>query len=356
MRKKISIKNLNLDELSNFFKGIGEKEYRAKQLFNWLYEKNIDSFSSMTNFSKELRTLLDEKFIISPLRLQEHLISKIDGTEKLLFKTNDNNYIESVLLKNEGTSEGRLTVCISSQIGCAMGCRFCETAKIGFKRNLETGEIIDQLNQVRRIIGFRNNNIVFMGMGEPFMNYENVMKAAGIMNYSFGFQISVRKITISTSGLKKYIERFIDERRPYNLAISLNDTLFDKRKENMPVEGKNPFSEIISLLKNKLPMSRNMVTIEYIMRKDNISTADAKRLKKMFSFGKIKINLIPLNQGNHGLDVPHEKVVKKFISELEKMNLPLSIRKSLGSDISGACGQLCGKKYEKNIKKINLNE
>ncbi|MCP4134861.1 MAG: 23S rRNA (adenine(2503)-C(2))-methyltransferase RlmN [bacterium] len=343
--KKI-IKNFNIDEAIEFFLSMGEKEYRARQLFNWLYERNIASFSEMTNYSKDLRGFLENNYVLTPLQLVERLVSTVDGSEKYLFETHDGYFIESVLLKSEGENEGRLTVCISSQVGCAMGCGFCETAKMGFRRNLETGEIIDQLCQVRRLSGLRNNNIVFMGMGEPFLNYDNVLKAADIMNYSFGFHLSVRKITISTCGITDKIEQFIDEKRPYNLAISLNDTLSEKRKQTMPVEKKFPFEKISSLLKRKFPVSRNRVTIEYIMRKDNISKDDALRLKKMFKFGKIKMNVIPLNPGEHELDVPSEKEIERFIGELEAVDIPVSLRKSLGSDIAGACGQLSGRRSE----------
>jgi 23S rRNA (adenine2503-C2)-methyltransferase len=198
---KSFIKNLSLQEIETLFLELGEKPYRAKQLVNWLYEKNIDSFSQMTNFTKELRKNLEDIYSLSALTLEERQISKTDDTEKYLFKTQDNNYIESVLIKNDTNEKERITLCVSSQAGCAMGCRFCQTAKIGFKRNLETAEILDQINQVRRVSGLINNNIVFMGMGEPFLNYDNVLKAADIMNYSFGFHISVRKITISTCGI-----------------------------------------------------------------------------------------------------------------------------------------------------------
>ena len=197
----------------------------------------------------------------------------------------------------------------------------------------------------RRISGQRNNNIVFMGMGEPFMNYDNVLRAAEIMNYSFGFHISVRKITISTSGVRAGIERFIDEQRPYNLAISLNDTLPEKREQIMPVERSNPFAEISELLNRKFPASRNRLTVVYVMRKDNISREDAKRLKKMFRYDRIRLNLIPLNEGTHGFEPPSEEEVARFIKELEIMNVPITVRKSFGRDISGACGQLSGKRY-----------
>ena len=341
---KLFIKNLSLKEVENIFNELGEKPYRAKQLFNWLYEKNVDSFSEMTNFSKELRKSLDEQFAISALTLEERQISKTDDTEKYLFKTADGNYIESVLIKNDTNEKERLTICVSSQAGCAMGCKFCRTAMIGFKRNLDTAEILDQINHIRRISGLINNNIVFMGMGEPFLNYDNVLKAADIMNYSFGFHISVRKITFSTCGIMNAIERFIDEKRPYNLAISLNDTLPEKRIINMPVEKKFPISGIIDLFERKFPVSRNRLTVVYIMRKDNISNEDAKRLKKMFKYSRIKLNLIPLNPGEHHLDVPAEEEMKEFIRELEIINVPVSVRKSFGTDIDGACGQLSGKK------------
>jgi len=347
---KRTIKDLDFNEALTLFRELGEKEFRAAQLFNWLYEKNVPSFSEMTNFSKNLRGILDAEFEVSPLTLEDKQISRIDGTVKYLFKTHDGHYIESVLIKTDMHGEGRITICISSQVGCLMGCGFCETAKIGFKRNLTPGEILDQICQVRRDSALRNNNIVFMGMGEPFLNYDNVLKAADIMNYTFGFHLSVRKITISTCGIHPAIERFIDENRPYNLALSLNDTDPTKRIVNMPVEKKYPFEKIARMLNHKFPVSRNRLTIEYVMRKDNISSVDVKRLKQMFRFSRIKLNLIPLNPGEHTLPVPDENEINRFIEELQMMNIPVSIRKSMGQDISGACGQLSGRKYsEKHV-------
>lgn len=339
------IKNYTLGDLEEYFRSIGEKAYRAKQLMVWLYEKNVDSFDAMTNVSKDLRSRLENEFSVNALALEERKVSGIDGSEKYLFKTRDGNFIESVLIKNEGTEEGRLTVCLSSQVGCAMGCLFCETARLGFIRNLDTAEIIDQLCHVRRISGQRNNNVVFMGMGEPFMNYDNVLRAAAIINYSFGFHVSVRKITISTSGIRAGIERFIDEEQPYNLAISLNDTDPVKRERLMPVERGNPFEEISRMLTEKFPASRNRLTVVYVMRSDNISTEDAKRLKKMFRYNRIKLNLIPLNTSGQGYRPPSEEEIARFVRDLEIMNVPITVRKSFGRDISGACGQLSGKRY-----------
>ncbi len=340
------IKDFNISEVEKIFSEMQEPLYRSKQLFNWLYERNISSFTEMTNFSKDLREKLNSKYSVSALELADRKISNIDGTEKYLFKTSDDEYIESVLIKSEGDDSGRLTICISSQIGCNMGCEFCETAKIGFRRNLTPGEILDQICHIRRITGLINNNVVFMGMGEPMLNYDNVLKAADIMNYSYGFHLSVRKITISTCGVLPLIERFIDEKRPYNLALSLNDTLSEKRATTMPIEKKYPFSSIIKLLNEKFPVSRNRLTIGYVMRKDNITDDDVKRLKKMFRYGRIKLNLIPLNPGKHSLNIPTADEINHFLKELEIMNIPVSIRKSMGQDISGACGQLSGEKYK----------
>ena len=185
-----------------------------------------------------------------------------------------------------------------------------------------------------------------MGMGEPFLNYDNVMKAADIMNYSFGFHISVRKITISTCGILPSIARYIEEDRPYNLAISLNDTISSKRNLTMPVNKKYPIEELADFLNRKYPVSRNRLTLEYVMRRDNITKDDVRRIKTLFRNTRIKINLIPLNPGGDNTEnLPDEKEIESFIKDLEIVNVPVVIRKSLGADIDGACGQLSGKRY-----------
>ncbi|MCX7678471.1 MAG: 23S rRNA (adenine(2503)-C(2))-methyltransferase RlmN [Spirochaetes bacterium] len=354
MPKKF-IKNFTIEDASSYFQSIGEKPYRARQLFNWLYEFNVDSFAAMTNFSKTLRAKLDEDFLISPLTLEERLISA-DGSEKYLFKTHDGHFIESVLIRRDDSNKERTTICISSQIGCPMGCLFCNTARIGYVRNLETAEILDQICQVRRISGIKNDNVVFMGMGEPFLNYDSVMRAAEIMNYSFGFHISVRRITISTCGIIKQIERYIDEKRPYNLAISVNDTIPQRRAQLMPVEKTNPIEKVARLLERKFPATRNRVTLEYVMRSDNIEEQDALRLKKLFRHSKIKINLIRLNQTALRLDPPSNESIEKFVKALEVMNVPITIRKSFGEDIDAACGQLSGKRYDHRIQITQLTK
>jgi 23S rRNA (adenine2503-C2)-methyltransferase len=348
MQKKL-IKNYSIEEVIERFKELGEKEFRARQLFSWMYSRNAESFEEMTVFSKDLRAKLSEKYILSPLVLEDRLISGLDATEKYLFKTHDGHYIESVLIKRDGSDDGKLTICISSQAGCAMGCSFCETAKIGFIRDLEVSEIIDQINHIRRVTGLDNNNIVFMGMGEPFMNYERVIKAATIINYSFGFHISSRRITISTCGVLSKLERYIDEGHLFNLALSVNDTESSKRLINMPVEKKYPISKVAEMLNKKFPVSRSRLTLEYVMRSDNITKQDAVRLKKLFHNTRIKLNLIPLNSSEKSDNIPTQKEIETFLEHLKIMNVPIIVRKSCGQDINGACGQLSGKKYKKAV-------
>jgi 23S rRNA (adenine2503-C2)-methyltransferase len=295
------IKNHSLERAQEIFAAWGEKPYRARQLFNWLYERNVTSFDEMTDFSKVLRTRLNGAYRVGALTVEQHLVSRLDATEKYLFRTHDGHFVESVLIKRDG-DDSRLTICVSSQVGCAMGCGFCSTAKLGIVRNLEPAEILDQVCHVRRVSGLKNDNIVLMGMGEPFNNYENVMAAADIMNYSFGFHLSVRRITISTCGILPMIERYIDEKRPYNLAISVNDTDPALRKKHMPVENKYPLAQIAALLNRKLPVSHNRTTLEYVMRRDNIGRENAQARQKLFRFTHINMNLIPLNPGAHEMD------------------------------------------------------
>ncbi|MFW5808195.1 MAG: 23S rRNA (adenine(2503)-C(2))-methyltransferase RlmN [Spirochaetota bacterium] len=339
------IKNYSLPEMEEYFHSRGLERYRARQLFIWLYSRNAERFDEITTFSKKLRQELSDSFVLSPLTLEERRVSQVDRCEKFLFKTGDGHYIESVLLKNEYEDDGRLTICLSSQVGCQMGCTFCQTARIGFKRNLEPGEILDQISQIRRITGLVNNNIVFMGMGEPFMNYNNVIKAAQIMNYDFGFHISVRKITISTCGILPRIRQYIDEGHLFNLAFSLNDTDPDKRRRYMPVEKIYPSGEILRLFSQKMPKTHNYLTVEYVMRHDNISVENARRLKELFGGARVKINVIPLHPGAHSLDAPDQGAVDRFLSRLEQLDIPVTVRRSLATDINGACGQLSGKKY-----------
>ncbi|MBN1500755.1 MAG: 23S rRNA (adenine(2503)-C(2))-methyltransferase RlmN [Spirochaetes bacterium] len=343
---KKNIKDLSYDEVLAFFTENGEKKFRAGQLFSWLYVKNAVSFEEMTDFSKELRALMEARFSVSSLNIEEKLVSQKDGSVKYLFRTHDDNYIESVLLKSASESGDRVTVCVSSQIGCAMGCTFCRTSRLGIIRNLSAGEILEQISLIRRDSGEKNTNVVFMGMGEPFNNYDEVIRAAKTINLDAGFNISVRRITISTCGILPAIERYLDEGHLFKLALSLNDTLHEKRLKNMPVENKYPVADVADLLRRKFPHGRNRLTLEYVMRDDNISKDDAVRIKKLFKNIPVKLNLIPLNPGADVSNIPSEKEINEFVDNLGIMNIPIIIRKSLGQDINGACGQLSGRKYK----------
>jgi 23S rRNA (adenine2503-C2)-methyltransferase len=345
--KKTCIKNLSHDDVLEFIRSAEEKDSRTRQLFSWIYERNVSSFDEITDFSRSFRKLLSERFFISALECVDRKISSDGSAQKFLFKTLDGHFIESVLLNGNPEKEGWITICVSSQVGCAMGCSFCATARIGFIRNLDTAEILDQISQIRRITNLHNNNTVFMGMGEPFNNYDNVLRAAEIMNYSFGLHLSVRKITISTCGIFPGIKRFFDENRRFNLAISLNDTEPLKRSQSMPVEKVYSMQQIAEFIRSVTPDNHGgKITLEYVMRKDNISSDDAQRLKRMFGGTNFKINLIPLNPIDSSNDHPLQSDIDRFIKDCIKFNLPVNIRKSLGSEISGACGQLSGQRYD----------
>lgn len=339
------IKNLSYNDALDLFTSLGEKEICARQIFVWLYGRNILSFDEISVFSKKLRDELADRFSLSALSCVDRKISSDGCAQKFLFRTYDDNYIESVLLRNSPDDSSRITICVSSQIGCAMGCSFCATAKIGFKRNIETAEIIDQLCQIRQITGLQNSNVVFMGMGEPFNNYDNCIKAAEIMNYSFGFHISVRRITISTCGIIPQIRRFFEEKHQFNLAISINDTDPAIRLKSMPVENRYPLSEISELIRSVKPANHGgKITLEYIMRKDNISRTNAESLRTLFGKTNIKINLIPLNPISKTDSIPDKQDMDLFINYCIEYKIPINIRKSLGSEIDGACGQLAGRR------------
>ncbi len=346
MEKK-HFKNLTLAMTENLFLQNGIAPERARQIFTWIYERNVQTFGEISIFPKKIMKKIESEYTLNSLEF-ENAQKSSDGTLKILLRTRDNLLIESVLITNDKSDRTRFTACISSQAGCAMGCSFCCTAKNGFKRNLETAEMLDQISHLRRVSNIKNNNVVFMGMGEPMNNYENVMNAAEIMNYTFGFHISNYRITISTCGIIPGIQKFIAEQRPYNLAISLNDSDFKKRSVNMPVEKKFPFNDILEVLRNEMPVTKNRVLFEYVMREDNISLDDAARLKSMVFSSRILLNCILLNSGDHDFETPSETNVNLFLHALDELGITYTIRDSYGSDIDAACGQLAGKHGKNN--------
>lgn len=336
---KKNLKTFSLTELEDFLTSLGMKKYRVSQVYQWLYQKGAASFDEMTNLSKEERQSLNEKAYISSLKLVKRQTAS-DGTEKYLFELEDGNRIESVLIPDEE----RLTLCISTQAGCAMGCRFCLTGKGGLKRNLEAHEIVDQVIAVRRLLSKRITNIVLMGMGEPLANYDNTISALKILLDEKALNFSNRKITLSTAGLIPQIDKLGKEGITINLAISLNAATDDVRNKIMPVNKKYPIKELIAACKRFPLPKRRRITFEYVMLKNiNDTKEDAERLCKLLKGIPCKVNLIPFNEYEGSeFKKPDNNNVERFRGILMDRHIMAITRKSKGAEISAACGQLKG--------------
>lgn len=335
--KKINMTGMTLDEMESLMDSIGQPQYRAAQLFNWIYKRGIVSFHEMTNFAKSLRQQLDELAEIGYVSIEKQATSTDGQTQKFLFKLKDGLCVESVFM----IDGKRRTVCLSSQVGCALGCSFCATGKMGFKRNLSAGEIIDQLLAIQRILQVEATNIVIMGMGEPFLNYDEIIKACEIISHDKGIAIGTRKITISTSGILPGIKRFADEGQRFKLAISLNVAEDEMRSHIMPINKKYPLNELINAAKYYAAKSRHRITFEYVMIAGvNDRLEDALKLSKLIAGLKCKINIIPYNSIDEGLLPPSEETINSFIRPFLNMNVVISVRRSKGADIGAACGQL----------------
>jgi 23S rRNA (adenine2503-C2)-methyltransferase len=336
---KISITELTKDELAFWLNERGIKTYRAVQIFKWVYLKQADTFEEMTDIGLEIRKLVSQHFAIDRLGKKRIETSK-DGSQKYLFELRDGNCIESVLIPEKN----HYTLCISSQIGCAQGCKFCMTARGGFVRNLTMGEIVSQVRDIQRDLKDPSllRNIVFMGMGEPLANYRNVVNAIYVISSDeAGLGFSSRKVTVSTAGIVPLLEDLGRDTK-VNLAVSLNATENKTRDMLMPVNRKYPVEELIEACRRYDLRPRNRITFEYILIKGiNDSVEDAKRLAKLLRPVKSKINLIPFNE--HELSEfkrPEETVIRNFQEILMGKNYTTVIRRSKGEDISAACGQL----------------
>ena len=335
--EKTNLLGLSKDELIEFAKSIGGEGFRGRQLFKWIYKENVTSFEPMTDISKNFRVELNNNAVIGKLEIDQKLNSA-DGSIKLLFNLLDNLSIESVLIPDKK----RLTICVSCQAGCALGCKFCATGSMGFKRNLDAGEIVDQVLQGQKTAGMKITNIVFMGMGEPMMNLNNVLKACDILMDKQGQSFPQKKITISTVGVLRTMKKFVESGRKIRLAISLHSADDEIRKEIIPVAEKNPLSEVLKLSKIYTENTGRRVSFEYLLLggvTDRI--ADAKKLVKAIDGIPCKINLIRYNPVD-GLPFkkPEESDVRKFKEYLDPRTYAVMIRESRGLDISGACGQL----------------
>jgi len=334
---KKNIKDYNLEDLKNLFIEMDEKSFRAEQVFKWIYVENVNSFSEMTNLSKDLREKLDKEFTFNNFNIIKKLEAK-DGTKKYLFDILDGNAIETVLMEYKHG----FSICVSSQVGCKMGCKFCASTGIPYIRNLTSGEIVEQILAVERDASVKISNIVFMGIGEPLDNYDNVIKAIRIINNQKGLNIGARHISISTSGIVPRIYKLAEENIQCTLSISLHSADNDKRSEMMPVNNAYNIQELIKACKDYIKITNRRVSFEYALAKDNNDNLeDAKKLANLLKGMLCHVNLIPINKIDNGRynKSTNENIIK-FRDFLNDRGIVATIRRELGSDIDAACGQL----------------
>ena len=337
-----NIKDYNLEELKKELQSMDEKTFRAEQIFKWLYQEKVRSFDEMTNLSLDLRNKLKQNYTICNYNILKKQESK-DGTIKYLFDVLDGNAIETVLMSyHHGYS-----ICVSSQIGCKMGCKFCASTGINFIRSLTSGEIVEQIIAVEQDQNIRISNVVFMGIGEPLDNYDNVVNAIHIINNPKGLNIGARHISVSTSGLVPKIYQLADENIQCTLSISLHATNNEKRSGMMPVNNAYPIEELIQACKDIAKTNRR-ISFEYALAKDsNDNLDDAKELVKLLKGMLCHVNLIPINKIENGqYSKSTNENIMKFRDYLNDHGIVATIRRELGSDIDAACGQL----RRKNLK------
>ncbi len=338
-----NIKDYDLEALKEELVSIGEKSYRAEQIFKWIYVDKVKTFDEMTNLSLELREKLKQNYTLGIFKILKKQVAS-DGTIKYLFDLLDGNAIETVLMSyHHGFS-----ICVSSQIGCKMGCKFCASTGIAFARSLSSGEIVEQILAVERDENIRISNVVFMGIGEPLDNYENVVNAIRIINNQKGINIGARHISVSTSGLVPNIYRLAEENIQCTLSISLHATTDKKRSEMMPVNNLYNIEELLKACKDYIAKTNRRVSFEYALAKDNNDNLeDAKRLVKLLHGMNCHVNLIPINKIENGkFDKSSNENIIKFRDYLNDHGIVATIRRELGSDIDAACGQL----RRKNLK------
>lgn len=340
----LNIRDLTLEEIENELVNRGEKKYRAKQIFAWLY-RNVETFEEMTDLPKELIAKLKDSFYIKNLTMKNFQKSK-DGTIKYLFQLHDGHAIESVIMKYKYGN----TACVSNQVGCKMGCNFCASAKIGFIRNLTPGEIVSQVLEIEKQSGEKISNVVFMGIGEPLDNYDNVIKAIRLMNNPKGLNIGARHISISTCGLVHNIRKLADENMQCNLCISLHSSKDEVRTSMMPINKVYTISEIIEACKYYIEKTNRRITFEYALVDGvNDSLEDALHLSKLLKGMLCHVNLIPINKIKDGIyEKSSTEKILAFRDFLNEKGIVATVRRELGSDISAACGQLVRQNKEES--------
>ena len=352
---KINIRNLSQDELIEKLIDLGEKKFRAKQIFEWIWKKGARSFADMKNISKKIIEALDADYFLDCLTITD-LQKSNDGTIKVAFTSFDGHVTEGVLIP----TETRVTACISSQVGCSLACKFCATGRLKLMRNLSAGEIYDQVLLLTELSNEHYNinlsNIVFMGMGEPLLNFKNVIEGSKKICGEIGLGISPRRITVSTAGIAKMIDKLGDEELKLNLALSLHAANDLKRNEIMEINETNSLDMLAESLRNYHKKTNNRITFEYIIFKDfNDTIADARELAEFCKNVPVKINIIeynPIDDGEYEQADP--KKVDDFAEFLESLNLIVNVRRSRGKDIDAACGQLANKNKSIALKERSL--
>lgn len=363
-KEKVNLKALTEQELKDFCEELGLQSFRSDQLFQWLYQKGVHSFDEMTNLSKDLRAKLNEVArvpTIKPVRQQE----SSDGTIKFLFRLKDDKdyKVEAVLIPDfypDGAAN-RLTVCVSSQVGCVFGCSFCATGKMGFFRSLTHGEIVDQVQYINNLTHERYGkgitNIVYMGMGEPLHNYKSVVHSASIITDERSIGLSPKRITVSTVGLTKQIKKLADERRPFNLAISLHAANDEKRDEIMPINSSMNLEKLKEAVQHYYAKLHRPITYEYLLFDEfNDTPEDARQLADIAQWVPSKINVIMYNDvAGVALKGAREDRLDNFMQELVSRDITATVRRSRGDDIDAGCGQLAIKEGQPKGKSIRKN-
>ena len=331
------IKSMNIEELKALMTELGDKPFRAKQIYSWLHERLVTSYDEMTNIPKSLKEKLKD-YPITALEMVDVQISKIDGTRKYLFRLSDGNVIESVLMRyKHGNS-----VCISSQVGCRMGCRFCASTIGGLTRGLQASEMLDQIYRIQVLSGERVSNVAVMGTGEPLDNYENLLRFIHILTEEGGLHISQRNLTVSTCGLVPKMYELAKEKFQMTLALSLHAPNDEKRQELMPIARKYTMDEVLDACRNYFEETGRRITFEYsLVAGVNDSDQDARELSGKIGDINCHVNLIPVNPiKERSFQRSTRQAVENFKIKLEKCGINVTIRREMGSDIDGACGQL----------------
>lgn len=341
---KKDIKSLNNEELAEWVRENSLPAFRAKQIFSWLHKSGVSDFSEMSNVSKDLRNKLSEEFYISSCEIENKYVSAIDGTVKYLFRLSDGEFLETVIMKYKYG----YTICVSSQVGCKMGCRFCASTLAGFKRNLTAGEIESQLHSAQKDLGIRISHIVLMGIGEPLDNFDNVLRFIENVNNEDGLNISVRNITLSTCGIVPRIKDLMKHDLQLTLTISLHAPNDEIRSKIMPVNDRWKINEVIAACREYAEFTSRRVSFEYTLIKDVNDTPEcAEELSKLLKGMLCHVNLIPVNNVEERKNIRSSyKSVNKFLHILQKNGINATIRRTLGSDINASCGQLRRKKTE----------